>query len=67
MKDGEIVTACQAACPSRAITFGNVKDSRSAVARRKAEPRHYAMLGELGVRPRTTYLAKVRNLNPELV
>jgi len=66
VRDGEIVTACQAACPSRAITFGNVKDPKSAVSRRKAEPRNYAMLGELGVRPRTTYLAKVRNTNPEL-
>jgi len=64
--DGEIVTACQGACPTRAITFGNVRDPKSVVSKRKAEPRHYAMLGELGVRPRTTYLAKVRNLNPEL-
>ena len=66
VRDGEIVTACQAACPSRAITFGNVKDPKSAVSKLKAEPRNYAMLGELGVRPRTTYLAKVRNINPEL-
>jgi molybdopterin-containing oxidoreductase family iron-sulfur binding subunit len=66
IRDGEIVTACQAACASRAITFGNVKDPGSAVSRRKAEPRNYAMLGELGVRPRTTYLAKVRNVNPAL-
>ena len=66
VRDGEIVTACQGACPTRAITFGNVRDPKSAVSKHKAEPRNYAMLGELGVRPRTTYLAKVRNLNPEL-
>jgi Fe-S-cluster-containing dehydrogenase component len=66
IRDGEIVTACQAACPSRAITFGNVKDPKSAVSRLKTEPRNYAMLGELGVRPRTTYLAKVRNTNQDL-
>jgi len=64
--DGEIVTACQGACPTRAITFGNIRDKKSQVARLKAEPRNYAMLGELGVRPRTTYLAKVRNPNPDL-
>ena len=67
VRDGEIVTACQTACPSRAITFGNVKDPKSQVSQRKAEPRQYAMLGELGVRPRTTYLAKIRNTNPELM
>jgi len=66
VKDGEIVTACQAACPTSAITFGNMRDPKSAVSKQKAEPRNYAMLGELGVRPHTTYLAKVRNLNPEL-
>ena len=66
IRDGEIVTACQGACPTRAISFGNVRDPKSAVSKRKAEPRNYPMLGELGVRPRTTYLAKVRNLNPEL-
>jgi Fe-S-cluster-containing dehydrogenase component len=65
VRDGEIVTACQGACPTRAITFGNIRDPKSAVSQHKAEPRNYAMLGELGVRPRTTYLAKVRNLNPE--
>jgi len=66
IKDGEIVTACQSACPTRVITFGNIRDPKSRVAQLKTEPRHYALLGDLGVRPRTTYLAKVRNPNPEL-
>lgn len=66
IKDGEIVTACQAACPTRAITFGNIRDPKSRVYALKTEPRNYAMLGDLNVRPRTTYLAKVRNVNPEI-
>lgn len=57
--DGEVVTACQGACPTRAITFGNINDPKSAVSRAKASPRHYALLEELGVRPRTTYLARL--------
>jgi len=59
--DGAVVTACQSACPTRAITFGNLKDESSAVARLKRDPRHFALLEELGTRPRTTYLARVRN------
>jgi len=66
IKDGEIMTACQSACPTRVITFGNIRDKKSRVAQLKNEPRNYAMLGDLGVRPRTTYLAKVRNVNPEI-
>jgi len=66
VRDGEIVTACQQACPSEAIVFGNKNDSSSRVAALKANPRNYGMLAELGVRPRTTYLAAVRNPNPEL-
>ena len=58
---GEVVTACQAACPSRAISFGNIRDQGGAVAREKAEPQAYALLAELGTRPRTTYLARLRN------
>ncbi len=66
VRDGEIVTACQAACPAEAIIFGNINDPRSRVARLKSEPRDYSLLGELNTQPRTTYLAAVRNPNPEL-
>jgi molybdopterin-containing oxidoreductase family iron-sulfur binding subunit len=59
LRDGEIETACQRACPTRAITFGDLNDPASAVARARADGRHYALLGELGTRPRTTYLARV--------
>ncbi len=66
IRDGEIVTACQAVCPAEAITFGDINDPQSRVAQLKANERHYALLGELGTRPRTTYLASLRNPNPEL-
>ncbi|HVY43890.1 MAG TPA: TAT-variant-translocated molybdopterin oxidoreductase [Hyphomicrobiaceae bacterium] len=59
--DGTVMTACQQACPTRAITFGNIKDRAAKVVAEKAEPTNYAMLAELGTRPRTTYLSKVRN------
>jgi MoCo/4Fe-4S cofactor protein with predicted Tat translocation signal len=64
--DGEIVTACESACPAQAIVFGNAKDANSRVAKLKAQGRSYSILGELNTRPRTTYLAAVRNPNPEL-
>jgi MoCo/4Fe-4S cofactor protein with predicted Tat translocation signal len=66
VRDGEIQTACEAACPARAITFGNINDKQSRVSQRKTEPRNYGLLAELNTRPRTTYLAEVRNPNPEL-
>jgi molybdopterin-containing oxidoreductase family iron-sulfur binding subunit len=64
--DGDVKTACQQACPASAITFGNLRDQASAVARAKADRRNYALLDELNTRPRTTYLSKIRNPNPEL-
>jgi Fe-S-cluster-containing dehydrogenase component len=65
IRDGEIRTACQQACPVEAIVFGDVAEPESRVARRKAEPTNYGLLAELNTRPRTTYLAKVRNPGPE--
>jgi len=66
IRDGEIKTACQQACPAGAIVFGNIHDRESAVAAMKAEPLNYGLLTELNTRPRTTYLAKVWNPNPEI-
>jgi molybdopterin-containing oxidoreductase family iron-sulfur binding subunit len=66
IKDGEIKTACQEVCPAEAIIFGDLNDPESRVARLKAEPRNYSLLAELNTRPRTTYLAAVRNPNPEM-
>ncbi|HLY07904.1 MAG TPA: 4Fe-4S dicluster domain-containing protein, partial [Planctomycetota bacterium] len=64
IRDGDVRTACQQVCPSGAIVFGDVSDPQSHVSRAKARPFHYELLGELGTRPRTTYLARVRNPNP---
>jgi MoCo/4Fe-4S cofactor protein with predicted Tat translocation signal len=66
IRDGEIVTACESACPSEAIVFGNANDPNSRVAKLKAQQRNYSLLGELNSRPRTTYLAAVRNPSAEL-
>jgi molybdopterin-containing oxidoreductase family iron-sulfur binding subunit len=64
--DGEILTACQAACPASAIVFGDINDRQSTVRAWKESPLHYALLAEVNTRPRTTYLAALRNPNPEL-
>jgi len=66
IRDGDVVTACQQACPTEAIVFGDINDPHSRVARRRADPRHYGLLEELNTRPRTTYLTRTRNPNPEL-
>ena len=66
VRDGEIQTACQATCPTEAIIFGDVNDPNSRVSKMKAEKLNYGMLADLNTRPRTTYLAELRNPNPEI-
>jgi len=66
IRDGDIETACQQACPANAIVFGDLNDPAARVGRLHAEERRYDLLHELGTRPRTAYLARVMNPNPEL-
>jgi molybdopterin-containing oxidoreductase family iron-sulfur binding subunit len=66
VRDGEVKTACQSVCPTEAITFGNINDEQSNVAKLKREPRNYSLLADLNTQPRTTYLAGLRNPNEEI-
>ena len=66
IRDGEIKTACQQACPTNAILFGNINDKNSAVAKIKTNERTYGVLADINTRPRTTYVAGVLNVNEEL-
>ena len=66
IRDGEVITACQQACPAGAIVFGDLSDPEARVSKLKAQQRNYSLLEDLNTRPRTTYLAVVRNPNPEL-
>ncbi len=67
IRDGEVATACEAACPAQAIVFGDINDEQSRVRKWKADPRNYGLLTELNTRPRTTYLGALKNPNPKLV
>jgi Fe-S-cluster-containing dehydrogenase component len=66
LRDGDIATACEQACPTRAIVFGDLADAASRVAALRRADRRYALLGDLNLRPRTTYLARLRNPHPNL-
>ena len=66
MKDGDVRTACEQACPAGAIVFGNIRDPSSRVSDRRRENRTYVLLEELNNRPRTTFQAKLRNPHPGL-
>jgi MoCo/4Fe-4S cofactor protein with predicted Tat translocation signal len=66
VRDGEIVTACQAVCPTEAIVFGDINDPNSRVSKLKADKRDYSLLADLNTRPRTTYLTALKNPNPEI-
>ncbi|MFY7954159.1 MAG: 4Fe-4S dicluster domain-containing protein, partial [Armatimonadaceae bacterium] len=66
IQDGEVVTACQQVCPTKAIVFGDLNNPNSEVSRLKALKHDYALLPDLNTRPRTTYLARIRNTNPDL-
>lgn len=66
IRDGEVQTACQQACPTNAIIFGDIGDPNSQVSRLKRESQDYTLLAELNTKPRTTYLPRLRNPNPEL-
>jgi Fe-S-cluster-containing dehydrogenase component len=67
ISDGQISTACEQACPTESIVFGNINDPKSRVSRYKASELNYGILTDLNTRPRTTYLAALKNPNPEIV
>jgi molybdopterin-containing oxidoreductase family iron-sulfur binding subunit len=66
VKDGVIKTACQQACPTQAIVFGDLHDGASRVRKAHDDPRAYKLLEDLNIRPRLAYLARIKNPNPEL-
>jgi molybdopterin-containing oxidoreductase family iron-sulfur binding subunit len=66
LADGDVKTACQQTCPTQAITFGDIRDPESVVNERKGSSRNYVLLAELGNKPRTSYLARIRNPHPDL-
>ena len=66
IRDGEIVTACQQACPANAIVFGNINDKESRISKLRAQQRSYQVIADQNARPRTQYLAEVLNVNAEL-
>jgi Fe-S-cluster-containing dehydrogenase component len=66
IRDGDIQTACQQVCPAGAIVFGNINDPGAKVTQLKKEPHDYQLLGDINTQPRTTYLAEIRNPNPDL-
>lgn len=67
IRDGDVITACQAACATNAIDFGNISDPDSAVAKKRNDVRTYGLLEQLNIKPRTTYLARIRNTHPRLM
>ncbi|HEX7477969.1 MAG TPA: 4Fe-4S dicluster domain-containing protein [Polyangiales bacterium] len=66
LRDGEVVSACQQVCPTQAITFGDINNPKSVVSTKRRTDRNYALLAEVGARPRTRFLGKIRNPNPEM-
>jgi molybdopterin-containing oxidoreductase family iron-sulfur binding subunit len=66
LADGDVRTACQQTCPTQAIVFGDLRDPKAQVNERKERSRNYVLLAELGNKPRTSYLARIRNPHPDL-